>query len=627
VFLFDIIVKNMCGIVTLIKNNTENSEDILKKMLSEIKHRGPDHTGFKAENNNFAYGMTRLAIIDLESGNQPMTRIVDGKEYSIVFNGEIYNHLDLREELEKEFNYETDSDTETILFSYIKHRENPEVFLNELRGMFAFSIFDKDQNKAFVARDFFGIKPLYYFKKDDSVMALGSEVKSLILHPEYEKQINESAIRNYLSYQYNPLKETFFKNIFKLEPGKYMKIDLDTGDFTETRYFDFMFESGSKKVKPNLDIQEKTNKLIEESVKYHLIADVPVGAFLSGGVDSSITTAMIRKLNPEAEIHTFTIGGEEKNEFSAARQASEVLGTKHTEIHLNKDNYFEKLPKIVWHFDEPVADPSAYALYFLSEAASKKVKVVLSGEGADEFFGGYGLYLEPLAVNKLRNLPSIIRRPILSLTKIPFDFFGKGYLKRASVDISERYIGNANIFKESEVREIWKGDVMPDFFSLDCLYGRLDHLTDSQKMQYVDINTWMVGDILQKGDKMSMANSLEVRVPFLDRVVSEFAKTLPDSLKYRDGKTKFLLRNLVKKLYPTIPDRKRVGFPMPLAKWMRENTSWKDEILASDFLNKYFNKNVMEKLSQEHISGEKDNARKLFVLYVLHLWYKEYFLI
>ncbi len=618
----------MCGIVTLIKNNTDqNSEEILNKMLSEIQHRGPDHTGTKTESEvsdgSFCYGMTRLAIIDLESGNQPMTRIVDGNEYSIVFNGEIYNHLDLRKDLENEFEYETDSDTETILFSYIKNRDSPEVFLNQLRGMFAFSIFDREKNKVFVARDFFGIKPLYYFKKDNSVLALGSEIKSLILHPEYKKEINDDAIRNYLSYQYNPLKETFFKNIFKLEPGKYMEIDLDSGEFSEFRYFDFMFNSD--KDMNQKEAQEKTNQIIEETVKYHLIADVPVGAFLSGGVDSSITSAMIRKLNPDADIHTFTIGGEEKNEFTPAKAASEYLKTNHTEIHLDKDKYFEKLPKIVWHFDEPVADPSAYALYFLSEAASKKVKVVLSGEGADEFFGGYGLYREPLAVNKVRNLPSFIKTPILSLSKLPFSFFGKGYLKRASVDISKRYIGNANIFREEDVREIWKSDEMPEFFSLDHLYEKLDGLSDSEKMQYIDINTWMIGDILQKGDKMSMANSLEVRVPFLDRVVADFAKTIPDSLKYNEGKTKFLLRNLVRSLYPGLPDRKRVGFPLPLAKWMKENDSWKEDIESSEFLSQYLNMDVVRKLGEEHLSGEKDNARKLFVLYILDLWHKEYF--
>ncbi len=701
----------MCGIVTIVKNKYSKqnidknltSEEVLKKMLKAIKHRGPDHTGQKTENEEYSYGMTRLSIIDLSSGEQPITTIHSGNEYTIVFNGEIYNYKDLKKELLADnFKFKTNSDTEVILNLFIKYKENPKIFLNKLRGMFAFSIFNKTEDKIFVARDFFGIKPLYYLKRDLEnietknkknkrvILAFGSEIKSLLLHPEYSKnseilsqdKINFSAVKNYLSYQYNPLEETFFKNIFKLSPGNYMEISQKTGEFEIKNYFDFNFLS-EKKLQENAgykdleSVENATFDLIKESVKYHLEADVPVGAFLSGGVDSFITTAMIRYINPKAQIHTFTIGGEEKNEFEGAKMASNFLKTNHSEIKLSREKYFKNLPKMIWHFDEPVADPAGFALYFLSEKARKKVKVVLAGEGADELFGGYGLYKVPIDLSPVSKLPTFIKS-ILSLTqKLPFNFKGKNYIKRALTPIEDRYIGNAHIFNKKEIEKIWKKDIEKNKtleslreFNIKKLYKKASHLSDSAKMQYIDIKTWLIGDILQKGDKMSMAQSLEVRTPFLDRVVSEFAKKIPDNLKYKyatkDGEknikgqdTKYLLRKVAQRLSKEIKleekeeylrkelaDRKRVGFVMPLTEWMQKEISdnnsekkenWKEQILTSlekGFFSTFLEKKEIEKLIEnfknlknipKNINLEREYTRKLFTLFVLDTWYKEFF--
>jgi len=642
----------MCGIVTIVKNKYKNSDEILKKMLLEIKHRGPDHTGKKKENDEYAYGMTRLSIIDLKGGEQPIFTSGEDGDFSIVFNGEIYNYKDLREELIKDgYVFKTNSDTETILHLYRKYKETPKIFLNKLRGMFAFSIFDKKEDKIFVARDFFGIKPLYYFSQKNKVLAFGSEAKTLLLHPEYEKKINFSAVKNYLSYQYNPLKETFFKNIFKLSPGNFMEIKQSSGEFKIQSYFDFKFKTkkelqefaGCKNIN---DIENKTFSLIEESVKYHLESDVPVGAFLSGGVDSFITTAMIRHINPKAEIHTFTIGGEEKNEFDGARMAANFLKTNHTEIKLTREKYFKNLQKMIWYFDEPVADPAGYALYFLAQEARKKVKVVLAGEGADEFFGGYGMYLEPIAVSPISNLPKPIKKFLsFAIKNIPFNFKGKNYIKRGLTPLKDKYIGNANIFKEEEIKKIWKEktDFPLEFqenFDISKIYKKAEGLSEPTKMQYIDINTWLIGDILQKGDKMSMAQSLEVRTPFLDRVVSEFASKIPDNLKFKyssDKKisgqnTKYLLRKVAQKLGKNqIEDRKRIGFVIPLADWLRKEKFWKDQLINSTFFETFLNKNEIKKLifnfenKNNNIYKEREYSRKIFTLLVLDLWYKEFF--
>ncbi|MEK7126313.1 MAG: asparagine synthase (glutamine-hydrolyzing) [Patescibacteria group bacterium] len=607
----------MCGIAGII-GRSETPKEALDEMLNRIVHRGPDDSGTYVDA-DIALGMRRLSIIDVEGGKQPISS-EDGS-LIIVFNGEIYNFKELREELLKNgHTFKTNTDTEVILHLY---EEKGEDVVKELRGMFTFIIYDMKKGKVFVARDFFGIKPLYYLKNGDRITAIASEIKSLIILPEYKKEINEEAIFHYLSYQYNPLKETFFKNIYKLPPATYLIIDAKTGKFEEKKYWNFSFNQDE-----NMQEKTGTEKLLRtlvDSVQHHLISDVPLGAFLSGGIDSALIVGAIRKVHPNGELKTFTIGSKEINEFAEAKEQADVLKTTHTEILLNPDEYFAELPQIAWHFDEPVADPSAVALYFLARETSKHVKVVLSGEGADELFGGYGIYREPFSLAKFNRVPKVLRSLILLLTRLPINARGFNFLRRYQKKLEERYIGNAHIFSTKEAEEIWRGKLYARM-NLDTFYHQAKNCSDSEKMQFIDINTWLPGDILAKADKMTMAHSLELRVPFLDKEVANFASTIPDGLKYKNGTTKYLLRKASEGLVPkTTQKRKKLGFPVPLAQWLRSRTDWQKKLLAHSFITSRFNIKIIKKLIDAHVAGRANNARKLFIFIMLAAWYDAFY--
>ena len=607
----------MCGIAGII-GRSETPKEALDEMLNRIVHRGPDDSGTYVDA-DIALGMRRLSIIDVEGGKQPISS-EDGS-LIIVFNGEIYNFKELREELLKNgHTFKTNTDTEVILHLY---EEKGEDVVKELRGMFTFIIYDMKKGKVFVARDFFGIKPLYYLKNGDRITAIASEIKSLIILPEYKKEINEEAIFHYLSYQYNPLKETFFKNIYKLPPATYLIIDAKTGKFEEKKYWNFSFNQDE-----NMQEKTGTEKLLRtlvDSVQHHLISDVPLGAFLSGGIDSALIVGAIRKVHPNGELKTFTIGSKEINEFAEAKEQADVLKTTHTEILLNPDEYFAELPQIAWHFDEPVADPSAVALYFLARETSKHVKVVLSGEGADELFGGYGIYREPFSLAKFNRVPKVLRSLILLLTRLPINARGFNFLRRYQKKLEERYIGNAHIFSTKEAEEIWRGKLYARM-NLDTFYHQAKNCSDSEKMQFIDINTWLPGDILAKADKMTMAHSLELRVPFLDKEVANFASTIPDGLKYKNGTTKYLLRKASEGLVPkTTQKRKKLGFPVPLAQWLRERADWQEKLLKHSFIASRFDMKIIKKLIDGHVSGRANNARKLFIFIMLASWYDAFY--
>ncbi len=610
----------MCGIVGIV-GNLNNREEILVKMNNLITHRGPDDEGF-FYSENVALAMRRLSIIDLKNGKQPITSTDDN--YTIVFNGEIYNYQALRKELEADgFGFQTDTDTEVILNLYAKEKE---LMLGKLRGMFAFAIFDRKENSLFVARDYFGIKPLYYLEQNGGILAFGSEIKSLLLHPQYQKEINDEAVYEYLFFQYNPLPETFFKNIFKLSPGHFLKIDLNAGVFEEKKYWEFKFASEEMEI-------EKAKKTLEnilvDSVSAHMIADVPVGTFLSGGIDSGIITAFASEVKKKSgeKLSTFTIGFKEANEWDEARQISEHIKSDHQEILLDWKEYFKILPKIVWYFDEPVADPSAVNIFFLAREARKKVKVVLSGEGADELFGGYNIYLEPFNRKKLQVIPVYLRKAILFILNIVSPSLrGVNYLKRSLLATEDWYIGNASIFKQKEVSQIWQGKEMRKI-NFDDYYGKVKNFSASDKMQYIDINTWLVGDILAKADKMTMANSLELRVPFLDIEVSNFASKLKDDLKWHKGETKYLLREAMRDIIPEMTrTRKKLGFPTPVEWMIKDHFS---EIQKIIFENSYLKENFnLDYLKQTIFDPEKPikiNARKIYALLLLAIWHNEFF--
>ncbi|MDE2399668.1 MAG: asparagine synthase (glutamine-hydrolyzing) [Patescibacteria group bacterium] len=610
----------MCGIVGII-GNPKDREETLKKMNELITHRGPDDDGFfYAE--NVALAMRRLSIIDLKTGKQPIGS--DDGNYTIIFNGEIYNYIALRKELqEKGFKFKTETDTEVILNLYIAEKE---LMLGKLRGMFTFAIFNKKENSVFIARDYFGIKPLYYIKQNNQILAFGSEIKSLLQHPVYKKEMNNEAVYNYLFFQYNPLSETFFKNIFKLLPGHYLKVNLADQSFEDKKYWSFSF-------KPEIIDLENGKKTLEnimaDSVSAHMIADVPVGSFLSGGIDSGIIASLASKVKKKTgeKLSTFTVGFKEANEWDNARDLAKVIQSDHHEIVLNWKEYFDILPKIVWHFDEPVSDPSAIQLYFLAREARKKVKVVLSGEGADELFGGYNIYLEPLARKKLQIIPVFVRKIfIVILNKISPNLRGVKFLKRSLQKTEDWYIGNASIFNQGEVEKLWKGEKL-ERMNLKNYYDQVKDFSDSDKMEYVDINTWLVGDILAKADKMTMANSLELRVPFLDIDVSNFASTLADDMKWRNGQTKYLLRESMKDIVPEATrTRKKLGFPTPVGSMIKEKFSEIEKIiLENTYIKTNFNLKTIEEMLAFHQTSVGKNSRKVFTLLMLAIWHKEFF--
>ncbi len=606
----------MCGISGIIEPKIKHKDKVIEAMVSRIIHRGPDEDGFYVDK-NVGLGMRRLSIIDLSSGHQPITS--EDENLLIFFNGEIYNYLELKKTLvEKNYKFKTDSDTEVILHMY---EEYGEKMLTQLRGMFTFCIYDIEKKEVFVARDFFGIKPLYYLVQNEKIVAFSSEAKSFLSFPGFVPEVNDSAVYNYLSFQYNPLVESFFKDVYKLPPAHYMRINLASGEADIKKYWSFDFAQ-------DRELDEKKTKIdllytIKDSVRHHMIADVPVGAFLSGGIDSSIITTLMQDIRGEKKIKTFTVGWDTLTEGNEAKETSDALGTDHTEITIDPKEYFSVLGKAVYHFDEPVADPSAIGIYFLAQEAAKSVKVVLSGEGSDELFGGYNIYTTPFASNKMLWLP----KPILDFaTKLPFNFFGKNYLKRVNQKLEDWYFGQKyfsdSIFDKGEIKKIWKGE-KEDFQSMVPLYKKIPRLSDSTKMQYVDINTWLVGDILAKADKMTMAHSLELRVPFLDIEVAELARTLPDRFKWNNGVTKYLLREAFSRVVPeSTRNRRKLGFPTPIRDWMtKESVGIYDSILKNKYINEKLDMEYIKKLISDHVEGKKDNSRKIYTLLMLALWY------
>lgn len=642
----------MCGIAGLIDPNISNTEQVIGDMVASIEHRGPDEDGFFVDG-QVGLGMRRLSIIDLSAGKQPITS-ADGKTL-IFFNGEIYNYKELREELlGLGYVFKTHTDTETILHGYAEWGAS---VLPKLRGMFAFCIYNTDTKKIFLARDFFGIKPLYYWKPATTksqtsgtthVSAFGSEIKSFLKIPGFVPVVNDSAVYNYLTFQYNPLDETFFQDVYKLPPAHWMEIDLRTGNHTIEKYWKFAFNVSPRQRLGEEEMSKTVFDTLQDSVEHHMIADVPVGAFLSGGVDSSIIATLMSSSASSSshatagrsknQIKTFTVGFEGLSEGKESKETSDALGTDHTEITVSSKEYFDVLPKAVWHFDEPVADPSAIGLYFVAREARKHVTVVLSGEGADELFGGYNIYLAPIASKWISWLP---RRCLGALSwvldVVPVEFWGKNYIRRASERLEEWYIGNASIFKQSEINRLWKPgpEVKMDAiqkYSLAQLYENARsndrEVSDSTKMQYIDIHTWLVGDILAKADKMTMANSLELRVPFLDIKVANLARTLPDEYKWKNGTTKYLLRKAFSGIIPeTTRNRKKLGFPTSLRNWLRnEDTSRQvlETITKNSYIQSHFDTAEIKKLISDHVENKADNSRKIYLLLMLALWHNAF---
>ena len=613
----------MCGFAGFV-GEVENREKVLVDMMNTIIHRGPDSEG-KFVDGDAALGFRRLSIIDLsEVGDQPLYN--EDKSKVLVFNGEIYNYQELRRELvEAGHVFISNTDSETLLHAY---EEWGEKVLDRLRGMYAFVIWDRKKKQLFAARDIFGIKPLYYAQMNGTLL-FGSEIKSFLEHPRFDKIFNEDALGNYLSFQFVPTNETFFKGVFCLQPGHYFLYE--NGQLEIKRYFEPHFTGNCKKSFE--EVVEEVEAVMKESVEMHKISDVEVASYLSSGVDSSYLTYL-------GQVdRTFTVGFDE-GKYSEIQDAKEFAASIHMQNDarvITPEEYWDRLSDIQYYMDEPVADPAAIALFFLSEEAAKKVKVVLSGEGSDELFGGYNIYCEPLEHTTFNKIPMPIRRALGKFAEycLPRRMKGRGFLMRHGKTLEERYFANAtNIFTEREADKLLKKGCVPGIRQVtDPLYERVKGKDSVTKMQYVDLHLWLVHDILMKGDKMGMANSLEVRVPFLDRKVLELAETLPLDYKVRAPKTKVALRGAAEKVIRSkTAEKKKLGFPIPIRVWLREEKYYERvrEMFTSEAARKFFNTEILLKMLDEHKKGRNinekaDDSRKIWSVYIFLVWYDRFF--
>ena len=607
----------MCGFVGF-TNKINDASIVLGKMMDRIKHRGPDSDG-KYVDEQIAMGFRRLSIIDLsDQGSQPIFN--EDKSMVLTFNGEIYNYMELKEQLLKAgHKFYTKTDSEVLIHGY---EEWGKDMLDKLRGMFAFVIFDKKKNEVFGVRDFFGIKPLYYAQMNGTLM-WGSEIKSFLDHPDFKKELNTDVLETYLTFQYSPTSETFFKNVYKLPAAHYFVYK--DGKMDIQRYWDIKFNPDNE---PSLeDWVNRISDTFKDSVNVHKFADVEVGSFLSSGVDSSYVAAV-------ADVDkTFTVGfgkDEKYNEIGYAKEFSKYINKENTSKVVTAEEYWSSLPEIQYHMDEPLADPAAVALYFVCQIASKQVKAVLSGEGADEIFGGYNIYHNPADMANYFKIPRPIRKAVGAVAEHLPHKHGVNFLIRGSKDLDERFIGNAYMFSEKERKQLLKIKTnAPDAMAITKpFYDKVRDMDEVTQMQYLDLHLWMTGDILLKADKMSMAHSLELRVPFLDRKVMELAEQIPTKHRVTPENTKYAMRiAALKACPPQTANKKKLGFPVPIRVWLKEDKYYnivKDKF-TSDAANQFFNTDVLVGLLDDHRAGKYDYSRKIWTVFSFLVWYDVFF--
>ncbi|MFD1040171.1 asparagine synthase (glutamine-hydrolyzing) [Virgibacillus byunsanensis] len=612
----------MCGFIGMIRNNSkiqdEDSINLFKEQNNIISHRGPDDEGY-FHDDYVSFGFRRLSIIDIESGQQPLS--YDDEKIWLIFNGEIYNYVELRRDLVDEgYEFATESDTEVIAALFSKHKENAFQYL---RGMFSILIWDKDQETLFGARDPFGIKPLFYHETDEGTV-FASEKKSITLLMENE-EVDNDALQHYLSFQFVPEPMTMTANIKKVEPGHYF-VKKPGQQLSFKRYWHATF---------NPVLMNKANwikriqDVMYDSVNIHMRSDVPVGSFLSGGIDSTIIVAMAKEFNPN--IKTFSVGFEREgfSEVDVAKETADKLDVENISYIISPEEYVEKLPKVMWHMDDPLADPSCVPLYFVSREARKHVTVVLSGEGSDELFGGYNIYREPESLKMFNSIPTPAKGLLARVADVlPEGVKGKSFLERGTTPLRDRYIGNAKMFEDEEKFQLLK------HYNEDLSYQRItnklfDHVKDYplvNQMQYVDIHTWMRGDILLKADKMTMANSLELRVPFLDKEVFQVANEIPVDLKIANGTTKSILREASRGIIPDhVLDRKKLGFPVPIRHWLKDELNgWAKQLIHESQTDHLLHKSYILNLLDAHCQGRGDYSRKIWTVLMFMLWHQIY---
>jgi asparagine synthase (glutamine-hydrolysing) len=601
----------MCGFTGFVSNE-KKKKAIIKKMSDRISHRGPDGDGFYVDD-AIALGHRRLSIIDVANGSQPMFN--EDKSLVIVFNGEIYNYQDLKLEL-KHHEFKTNCDTEVLLHGYEEWgKELPK----KLRGMFSFAIWDKANDLLFCARDPFGIKPFYYYHKEDTLM-FGSEIKSFFEHPKFEKELNEKLIPAYLSFSFTPTTETFFKGVNRLDAGHYLIYQ--KGELTIERYFKLDFNEEPDSYENCVD---KIAEVMKDSVKHHQISDVEVGSFLSSGIDSSYIVTLAK---PDK---TYTVGYDlpKYNEIEHAKDLAKRLKIKNKSQKITKEEYLKVIPDIMYYMDEPSSDPAAVSLFFVSRLAKKDVKVVLSGEGADEFFGGYNTYRSYIELNWYNKIPYFIRHAIASVCKLFPEVWGINFLIRRGEKLENNYIGVNRVFGEKEKKKVLNMPItLTDQEITKPVYDELKGQSDIIKMQAIDINFWLMKDILQKADRMTMANSIEGRVPFIDLEVYKVASKLPFSYKVNKETTKVALRDAAKKVIPNESyKKKKLGFPVPVREWMKEEDFYEEikKTFETQTAAKYFNTTYIIKLLDDHKNEKKDNYRKVWNIYCFLKWHEVFF--
>ena len=624
----------MCGIAGFIsrENNAPvvEREITLDKMCKIITHRGPDEQGVAVEG-RAALGMRRLSIIDIKSGQQPIYNETGTK--FIVFNGEIYNFRELKNDLESRgHRFKTNSDTETILHAYEEYGAD---CVSRLRGMFAFAIWDKSDESLFIARDRVGKKPLFYAVTDKGNFVFGSELKVLLAHGEISKEIDYAALDAYLTFGYVPEEFCIFKSVSKLEPGHFLIYKND--EIKTKKYWDFDY-SPIVEVKSEAEYIEVLREKLKEAVRVRLISEVPLGAFLSGGVDSSAIVAMMSQLL-DAPVKTFSIGFREDsfNELKYARIAAKHYNTEHHEFIVTPE-LVETIDEIVWHFDEPFADPSSLPTYMVAKMARDFVTVVLSGDGGDELFGGYTRYATDSKRSGLEKLPRSIRRNLLQplIGVLPHGAKGRNYLYNASLDATDRYIDSISHFGSLKKNALYNAafrrnlnggfDKGADVFRE--IAGGVSSENQLDKLLYLDSKTYLPSDILTKVDRMTMAASLEARVPLLDHELIEYVQKIPAQLKLKGTETKYIFKKALEGIVPNeILYREKQGFGVPINEWI--NLQLKDRIYET-LLEKrtlergYFEAKYIKILLDEHRRNRRDHSYSLWILWMLELWHRQF---
>ncbi|MEJ6014272.1 asparagine synthase (glutamine-hydrolyzing) [Corynebacterium sp. H127] len=617
----------MCGLLGMLTahSNAQEFDGAIRHALPCMRHRGPDDAG-TWHDNDAVFGFNRLSIIDIAHSHQPLQWGPENQpdRYAMTFNGEIYNYVELRAELQElGYTFNTEGDGEPIVVGF--HHWGTDV-VKHLRGMFGIAIWDSQEKRLFLARDQFGIKPLY-FTSTAAGTVFASEKKCILDMAQaigLSNDLDKRAIEHYVDLQYVPEPESLHADIRRLESGCFAVVK-PGGEVEAQRYFEPKFET--RPVSNEQDLFDRIAKALEDSVEKHMRADVTVGSFLSGGIDSTAIAALAKRHNPN--LLTFTTGFEREgySEVDVAAESAAAIDAEHIVKVVSPEEYAAAVPKIMWYLDDPVADPSLVPLYFVAAEARKHVKVVLSGEGADELFGGYTIYKEPLSLAPFEKVPAPLRRGLGMLgNSLPDGIKGKSLLQRGSMTMEERYYGNARSFNFEQLQRVlpWAREEWDHKDVTAPIYAKSRDMDPVARMQHLDLFTWMRGDILVKADKITMANSLELRVPFLDKVVFDVAESIPYDMKISHGTTKYALRRAMEGIVPDhVLHRKKLGFPVPMRHWLAgdELFGWAQDTINESQTEHIFNKKAVLEMLNEHRAGVSDHSRRLWTVLAFMIWH------